>query len=162
MLNPKKIKAREVMNSELQTLTDDMPIKEAVQTLAEYHISGAPVVNAAGECVGVFSTSDVLKRDAEIEDRETPRAGDFFAGVPVDEDVEDFRGKEDYDEEMLGRDTVGQWMTAEISSIGPESTLDLVCRRMLEENIHRILVMDGQKKLLGMISTSDVVRLVAL
>ncbi len=160
MLNPKSITARAIMNEDLVTLSEDASVDEAISALEDYHISGAPVINGLGECVGVFSTTDVLKRREEVASGETPRAGDYFSSDPFSEDADEYFSKEDYDEVILGKDTVGQWMTPDVKSVPPEASLEDVCKRMARERIHRLLVMEGPK-LRGIITSFDIVRLLA-
>jgi CBS domain-containing protein len=159
-LNPKKLMASDLMQTDLLTFREDMPLGDAISTLEDYHFTGAPVVDGAGKLIGVFTSTDVLKRRVEIDDGETPRAGGYFAAIQVGEDADAYYSREDYDEEVLGRDTVGQWMSTDLKTVGPQVTVEDVCRRMLDERIHRVLVVaDGQ--LLGLISSFDIVRLVA-
>jgi CBS domain-containing protein len=50
-----------------------MSIKEAALTLVKHGISGAPVVDREGRCIGVFSTTDLLRSYSERKDpRTTP------------------------------------------------------------------------------------------
>lgn len=49
------------MAVELVTLTPDMEIVQAVAVLMDNAVSGAPVLNEAGELVGVLSKRDCLK-----------------------------------------------------------------------------------------------------
>jgi len=156
----KKILARQVMNESVVTLREDAAVKEAIVTLEEYHISGAPVLTPEGECVGVFLATDILKRRREIDDGEAPRAGDFFSSDPLTQDLDGSFSREDYDPAMLGEDTVGQWMTPGVKSVSPGSTVEDVCRRMVRDRIHRVLVMEGAQ-LRGIITSFDIVRLVA-
>lgn len=160
MLDPKTTTVEEVMNDELLTLTEDMPVDEAVRVLEDYHITGAPVLNSAEDCVGVFSTTDILKRRREVADGEAPRAGDYFSNDPFSDDPDDCFAKEDYDDVILGRDTVGQWMTTEVKTVVPGAPIREVCRQMVNERIHRVLVMKG-RDLLGIVSTFDIVLFVA-
>jgi CBS domain-containing protein len=159
-VNFKTITAYEAMNADVITLREDATVKEAIATLEEYHITGAPVVNSIGECVGVFSTSDLLRRRRELDEGESPESGGYFSSDPLTDDPDEFFLRQDYDEAVLGQDTVGQWMTGEIKSVLPGTPLERVCRRMLDERVHRLLVMEG-KKLEGIITTFDIVRLAA-
>jgi CBS domain-containing protein len=159
VLQPRKVAARDIMTADVVTLREDATISEAVAVLEDYHVTGAPVVNALGECVGVFSLSDLVKRGEEIEAGEAPRSGGYFTGNPIEEDEEYF-SREDYDEAVLGRDTVGQWMTPSVQAVAPDATLEDVSKRMLAERIHRVLVMDGLK-VAGIVSSFDIVRFVA-
>ena len=160
MVNPKTITARELMNDDILSLREDTTISEAISTLEEYHITGAPVVNEQEECVGIFSSTDVLKRNVERDDGTAPIARSKFDLGEAPEESGAYFSKDDYDEEILGRDTVGNWMTTEVKFVSPEATAEEVCRRMLDESVHRILVMKD-RKLLGIITTFDIVRLVA-
>ena len=51
-------------------------------------------------------------------------------------------------------------MSADVHSVTPSTSLEAICRRMVDLRIHRLLVMEGQR-LEGLISTLDVVRLLA-
>jgi len=53
----------DVMTHSVVTLTPEMSLGEAAATLSTLGVSGAPVCDAEGHVVGVFSTSDVLKLD---------------------------------------------------------------------------------------------------
>ena len=159
MLQPRKVSARDIMTRDVLKLGEDAAISEAMAVLEDYHVTGAPVVDAGGECVGVFSLSDLVRRREEIEAGEAPRSGGYFTGNPIEEEDEYF-SREDYDEAVLGRDTVGQWMTPSVQSVTPDATVEEVSRRMLSERIHRVLVMDG-RKVAGIVSSFDIVRFVA-
>src|SRR5262245_18606714 len=152
-----KICARDLMSTDLVTIHQETPVAEAIATLEDYHFSGAPVINDLGECVGVFSSSDVLKQRRQVEEGETPVAGNSFSSDSLCEEEEGNFSREDYDLNVLGPETVGQWMTAEVKSVSPRATIEEVCRRMAGERIHRVLVMEG-KRLVGIITCFDVVR----
>jgi len=49
------------MSRQLVTLTPDMEINRAMHLLIDNHISGAPVLDAAGNLVGMLSQKDCLK-----------------------------------------------------------------------------------------------------
>lgn len=49
------------MSHDLVTLTPDMEINRAMHLLIEKHISGAPVLDEAGNLVGMLSQKDCLK-----------------------------------------------------------------------------------------------------
>jgi CBS domain-containing protein len=59
--------AGDLMSRSVETLDEGMPLREAAQRLARHEIHGAPVVDAAGQCVGVLSVSD-LARWASLRD----------------------------------------------------------------------------------------------
>lgn len=51
----------DIMATRLTTFTPDMNIHEAIRILLEKRYSGAPVVDGAGNLVGVLSKKDCLK-----------------------------------------------------------------------------------------------------
>jgi CBS domain-containing protein len=52
--------AKDLMNHEVVTVPQDMTLQEAARLLAKEQISGVPVVDAEGRCVGVLSATDFL------------------------------------------------------------------------------------------------------
>jgi CBS domain-containing protein len=60
------------MTTELVTLPPDMEINRAMILLLEKRFSGAPVVNARGELVGVLSKKDCLKTAMQASYYEKP------------------------------------------------------------------------------------------
>jgi CBS domain-containing protein len=50
------------MVTDVITVTPETTIKDAAQALLDHRISGLPVVNAAGELVGVISEGDLMRR----------------------------------------------------------------------------------------------------
>lgn len=163
-----RVKARDVMRTDVVALQSLSPVEEAVAILEEYHIRGAPVVNPAGELVGVLTTSDILNKARMEGGTIESRARDYSMTDPSlrEEQGETFWdeepsfSKEDYSPELLGRVTVGDWMHPEIVCVGPEEPLKSVCQTLKRHSIHRVFVVEGQK-LRGVISSFDVVRYVA-
>lgn len=177
------IRARDLMSSEVVTVSPELTLREVVDLLATGHISGAPVV-AGNRVLGVISASDVLAFEAvtpgvptagppeepewelEIpeeweEGSEAPAA--FFtdmwvdAGADVSQRIQDL-GAAEWD--VLGEHTVSEAMTPSVCAVKPEAEVADVARYMLRRQIHRVLVMDDQK-LVGIVAASDIVRAVA-
>jgi predicted transcriptional regulator len=58
--------ASDVMIQDVLTVPESMPLKEVARLLAEKQITGAPVVNAKGEVVGVISETDIIRKSNSI------------------------------------------------------------------------------------------------
>lgn len=134
------LRLRDIMTSDVATATPDMPLREAVTLLADNHIGGAPVVKGT-KVVGVVSATDLLAYLSDVDDQ-----------VPSDSLR---RRRTSFDEV-----TVSEIMTREPKALPPETSVEEAAEYMLKNQIHRVLVMDGQK-LLGMVTMSDVARAVA-
>jgi len=53
--------AADLMKPDVIRLPEDMPLRDAARLLLRNQIGGAPVVDAQGKCVGVFSAIDFLR-----------------------------------------------------------------------------------------------------
>jgi CIC family chloride channel protein len=129
------MRVRELMQSNVKTVQQDDVVNDAVVTLTDAHISALPVVDSNGHMVGVISGTDVLTSEAEARDA-----------------VE----REALFEEMMVRDI----MTPRPLTISPEANVREAAQQMLYAYIHRLFVTSGNR-LVGVISTTDIVRAVA-
>jgi len=161
------LKARDVMRKDVVRLSPSASIDEAVSTLEENEITGAPVVDSAGKVLGVFSTRDVTRAEHVRTGRIEAGRGEWAMTDPMDEDEEGsaraedvILGKEDYSEELVGSQTVADWMNPRVVTVSPDDSLRVVCRKMTEDHIHRVFVAT-QGKLEGIITSFDIVRCVA-
>jgi CBS domain-containing protein len=164
-MTPNPVRARDLMRTDVAILAPGDTIESALALFEEARISGAPVVSD-GRLVGVLTLADVSRTEHLSGDRmQTRRESDL--AEPVGEERTDeldpeevFYSKEDYSAELLGRDLVGDWMTSEAVTVAPDAPLERICRTMVENRIHRVFVAEEQK-LVGLISSFDIVRLVA-
>ena len=53
--------ARDVMNPKVVRLPENMALRDAARLLMQNQISGAPVVDSDGKCIGVLSSVDILR-----------------------------------------------------------------------------------------------------
>jgi CBS domain-containing protein len=137
------------MSRPVKRLTASTPVRDAAAFLMRNGISGAPVIDARGRWVGVFTQRDLARHVQErlvhprhertLESREPVVDG---AGEPS----EDF-----------GRTPVKELMTRGMYTVFPESTLDEVVRSMVTSRIHRVFVIDDATgELEGVITPLDV------
>jgi CBS domain-containing protein len=129
------MKVTELMQTEVQSVAPEAPLDEAARTMADAHVSGLPVVDQRGHLVGVISTTDILASEEEVEDPATRTA--LYEDTPV-------------------RDL----MTPKPVTIGPEATIKEAAQQLLYADVHRLFVVDGER-LVGVLSTTDIVRAVA-
>jgi predicted transcriptional regulator len=164
MFDETTVKACDLMQTDVVKLHCDTPIERAVETLDEYGISGAPVIDDGENLVGVLTASDIVSRDHVRDDRSEDRSSGYYRSDPLDEadeiESEFSFSREDYDPEVLERETVADWMTPAIISVKPDDSLSSVCGVMVREGIHRVFVVED-RRLLGVISSFDIVRFLA-
>lgn len=168
MIQQDLLRARDLMTTDVATLLPDTPVREALELFEELHVSGAPVLDEAGEPVGFLSLYDVVRSGRLAGDRADPRGGGYEMADPPEEilgdepgpEVEGFEWKQDYSERLRGRERVEDWMSHGVITVTPDATLREVCSTMTRESVHRVLVRDGEG-VQGILSAMDVVRKVA-
>lgn len=63
---------RDIMNHRVAVVRAEATLAEAVQTLVDNHIGGAPVVSADGAVVGIISETDLIDVLFELNVRHAP------------------------------------------------------------------------------------------
>jgi len=131
-------------------------IEDAFRIFEEDQISGAPVINDQEQLIGFLSSRDLTRsehlRDGHLETQPGDR------GMAFEEDDElPIPTKENYSPELLGAELVQDWMNPEVISVTIDASLASICKLMVDEHIHRVVVVDeGTVK--GIITTMDIVR----
>lgn len=154
-----RLRANEVMVTDVTTLRPDETLANAAHKFLHQQISGAPVVNEAGECVGVLSVTDVVGAAEKAETRQAEIAEAFFAKsdlvLPVSVYEEDLAEVRD----NLGptaEQPVANFMVKDVVAVKANDAIETIIRDFVDAHIHRVLVVDDVGKLVGLISTIDV------
>jgi CBS domain-containing protein len=125
----------DVMTLDPIVIAADAPLEDAERLMRERAISGLPVVDAAGMLVGVISRADV------IEDGTIPMA------ILL--------------RKMPSGLRVGELMSSPAITVETTDALIEAARRMRDNRIHRLVVVDDVGRPLGVLSASDFVALYA-
>jgi CBS-domain-containing membrane protein len=144
--------AGDLMSKTVIAISRELSVKGAAHLLAQDHISGAPVVNADGRCVGVFSITDFVSW-ADRENREVLRGRWDSPGAHSAWQV--------LDADTTGADRVGQHMTANPVIARPDTPIGDLARMMTDLHIHRIIVVDAEERPIGVVSSTDILAAVA-
>jgi CBS domain-containing protein len=148
--------ARDIMNTQVITVTDTMDLREVAKILVEEGITGAPVVDEMGTLVGVISQSDLVEYDLSMEHELTVEAP--FYRRPFDDALQPERG---FRIEELSADTVKDVMTPFLVTVEEETPIRDVASRMAKFAIHRLIVVDADQQIRGIVTSLDVLRWVA-
>jgi len=143
-----ELKVSDVMTTDLFALAPDTSLETAARMFAQRHITGAPVVNADGETVGVVSIADLVDPDRDRGNEE---------GYPIYYRVIDGWADPMGDATVVRAGRVEEVMTHAVVSTDQDTTLLGAARLMLDAGIHRLLVTNGGE-LVGIVSTTDLLR----
>lgn len=131
---------RDIMSPIVICLAQSDFLPEAAQQLREKGISGAPVIDADGEYVGLLSITDVnsiIARD--YDDKET------LQKVLEGDLLRDYQSIQ-----------VKEVMTPHILKISADATLEELGQTLLIAGVHRLMVADGGE-IIGLVSTTDLI-----
>ena len=155
----KALAARDVMNTQVLTVRVDLTVRELAAFLIENQISGAPVVDPDGRLVGLVSLTDVAQNDAErpdlVDDRSSPAMA--VRGWEERMNPEDVRPLHIESDDLLVRDI----MTPTIYTIPEDTPVAKIAQTMVAGRIHRLLVTRRGKAVVGIVTSLDLVGLLA-
>ena len=141
---------RRIMTTDVVTIRPDAPVSEAARLLWTNRISGMPVVEG-DRVIGVVTEYDLIARQSEFEAPMYIPFLDAFFRVPGTGDREQLR--------RILATTVRELMSAPAFTIGPEEDVQDAATAMYERHVNPIPVVDEDGRLLGVVSRSDIVRL---
>ncbi len=154
--------ARDLMTANPVSLRDDATLPEILAFLTDTGFSAAPVIDAAGQPLGVVSRTDIV-----VYDRTRTRAAEEVPGwyhhpditartdkastqeSPAESETE--AAPRDPDDLVRARDL----MTPAVFSVTPETPVLKVAEEMVSLNVHRLFVVDRDRTLVGVISALD-------
>jgi len=142
--------AADVMSRDVIAIPEHVSLRAAAHMLAKAHVTGAPVIDGHGVCVGVISATDFV-RWADEEDH--PLRQHDCQCVSSDWQVVEI--------EELPADEVSRYMTADPVIVDAHTPITELARMMLDAQIHRLVVVDAMGKPVGIVSSTDILAAVA-
>ncbi len=148
---------KDFMRKELLTAYEGWSIKKLSAFFVKHKISGAPVIAADNELVGVVTQSDIVRFESrEPSEREMKKLVEQFCGP--------FGGTIDQAEirRMQGKAneycTVNSIMTPSVISTDVNTPLEKACHTIIKMGIRRLFVTE-KGILIGVISAMDILKL---
>ena len=144
----------DVMTTEVLTVKRDTPLKDAIKMLADKKISALPVVDEANKLVGTLSERDLMWQESGVD---TPPY------IMLLDSIIYLQNPAQHDKEVqkaLGQ-TVGEVMGDRSPTIKPEELVREAARIMHSKEIRRLVVINENKQVIGIITQGDIVRMMA-
>jgi CBS-domain-containing membrane protein len=149
--------AEDLMSREVTMLPQEMSLQAAAHRLSQAHVTGAPVVDATGRCVGVLSATDYLHLGELGDLAELGETADRHRAAPVCV-CSDWQM---VDAETETRGCVRGHMTPDPVFVQLTTPIAELTRMMLDAHIHRVIVVDEHRHPVGVVSSTDVLAAVA-
>lgn len=132
---------RDVMSTDVVTVSRTATVKAAIVLLARHHITSMPVLDRDGRVCGVVSEADLV-HDLVPSD---PRAHE----LPVEDEWRD-RPR-----------TVGEVMSTHVLSVQRDADVAAVVELITDTAVKSVPVVNAEHRVVGVLSRSDLVRVLA-
>jgi len=147
------LKVRDIMKTDVVTVTPDMSVRELAETLAQHDISGVPVIDGRRRVVGMVSEGDVILQDADLH---FPYYINFLDSIIYLESFNKFR--ERFRKAFAVK--VSDIMTADVVAISPEASIHDAATLMADNKVNRLPVIE-EGRLVGILTRGDIVEAIA-
>lgn len=141
------MKVSDIMTHPVITVTPETTVGEAAELMLGQHVSGLPVVDAAGTVVGIVTEGDLLRRAETGTERRRARWLEFL--------IAPGRLASEY-AHANGR-RVGEVMTDTVVTVGPDDAVADLTELLERRRIKRVPVVD-REKLVGIVSRANLLR----
>jgi CBS domain-containing protein len=153
--------AKDVMQRDIITVYGTDSLQEAMALMTENHVTGLPVVNSKSQCIGVITAADILNFEQEhAEEASEVNANMAQHYNPETEQWESVRVGS-FALEEFGEVRVSEVMTRDLISVEQDTPIRDVAKIMVKARVHRMLVLDDNSRIYGIITSSDFVKLYA-
>lgn len=146
-----ELTAADVMSHEVIAVPKHLSLRAAARLLSGSHISGAPVIDLTGRCVGVLSTTDFAAWAGKGESIARER-GEASPGACEWEIITTMAPMEE-----LVRD----WMTPDPVTAPPTAPVSELARAMIDAHVHRVIIAEEDGRPIGIVSSTDILAAVA-
>jgi len=133
----------DVMTTQVVWVEHDTPFAAIAASLRRFRVSAFPVLDDAGQVIGVVSESDLLAKLA-LAGGEGRMPG-MITGILRQHEMEKARGI-----------TAEDLMTSPAATVSPDDSVEHAARLMYVRRVKRLPVIDPDNRLVGIVSRADV------
>src|SRR5215213_5391620 len=145
----------DIMDTDSPSVTTTDSVEQVLEVLRDHELSGVPVVNDGGRCVGIITEEDLVL-SGENEDLHLPHYFQLFGGFVFLEPLSHF-------EERLRKavaSTAEDLMTADPVTIEPDASAEEAARVIARSKHNRLPVVE-HGRLVGVVTRLDVLEALA-
>ena len=138
---------KDVVSTDIVYVNPQDTLREALAVMMDNRVSALPVIDARHRCVGVISVTDLLGVTKDLSDE--LNALSEAGGLDHEALVAKLEHADLLTEQVQG------WMSPDPVSVAIESTIQHAAQVMLRNRVHRLVVLDDQQRVVGVVSTMD-------
>ena len=153
--------AADVMQRDLVTIGPQDNLRDALALMTDNHITGLPVMAGRGQCIGLVGATDILNYEQEHAEETAETNAEVSQHFDPEKQQWESVRVTSFALDEFGDVSVQEVMTRDLISVRRETPLQEVAQRMVQDNVHRVLVLDEEQRLYGIVSAFDLVRIIA-
>ncbi|MDP3049359.1 MAG: CBS domain-containing protein [Thermodesulfovibrionales bacterium] len=142
--------AKDIMTRDVITVRTTTTIEELARILMEHKISGVPVVDDAGDLIGIVTENDLINQNRRLHIPTVIRLFDAFIML-------ESPGKIEKEIKKMTAIAVNDIYTKEVITVTEGTPVQDIATIMSEKKVHLIPVVEG-KKILGIIGKIDLIK----
>jgi CBS domain-containing protein len=144
------LKVKDVMTTEIITVSPEMEVLQAARILLESRINGIPVVSDAGELVGILCQSDLIAQQKRLP---IPSFFTFLDGLFSTSSAKQIEKQV----RKIAAITVAQAMTPNPVFVEPDMPIEVVADLMVDKGFHTVPVL-REGELVGIVGKEDILK----
>ena len=145
--NSNDVRVKDVMSRDVVTAYPDDSLRVALQLLVENRVSALPIVDSKQRCIGMLSTTDLVDLECDHEnDLDQLNAADPYTRQWLQRKID----------AGLAAQQIKEVMCEHVNSVSGEASIVEATREMLRNRVHRLPVTDAKGRLIGIVSTMDI------
>lgn len=141
-------KAGDLMTHPVVLIPRKMSLQGAAHLLSQANVSGGPVVDEEGRCIGVLSTTDFLHFTEKAKGPPQGESQSVYSWQIVDS-------------EASPREDVEHHMNHDPVMVAPCAHIGEIARMMIDAHIHRVIVVNDAQHPIGIVSSTDILSALA-
>ena len=147
------MKIKEIMREKVVTVFPETKVKDIAKLLLKHDITGVPVVSKENQVVGIVTEADLIMQYSHIH---------FPLYIQILDSTIYLENPAKIEQELkkIAAVTASDLMTKNVYTISPEDKVEDLANLIKDKHINPIPVTKG-KKLVGIVSRADLVKLLA-
>ncbi len=149
--------ARDIMSTAVVSITEQQTLQEAIELMARYNISGLPVTDEHHVLVGIISNTDIIRYSQQVSVVPLMDLSGWVSPHTNIADIASLRKGID----LLANTAVSRLMKKKVYTASENTEIIDLARLMSQRKINRIPILDPDRKLIGIVTRTDLVRSLA-
>ncbi|WP_313134985.1 CBS domain-containing protein [Anaerocolumna sp.] len=151
------IKAIDIMNTKVLSIGPNATVEEAVKIFSQNKISGLPVVDDSNKLIGILTERDIVVFSSDLHVIPLISSSNWIS--PYTDVSKISSSKRGYD--LISKTEVEKVMTKKLYDVTGDASWHEIVKIMKSGKINHIPVVDNGRKLIGIITRTDMLNYIA-